>query len=297
MKPPQLKWLGALVVIVSIIFLFERLWAHREIILLWSPSNRVLLVISLGAFFYSFSCLLLSMAWGWLLQAFGCSIRPISYHSIYGRSQITKYLPGNIFHYVGRQVLGHQAGCPHAALLGATLLETVGLVFVSSLLGLTSAMYYESWWVTETLSQAMQFGPVILFMIIIGVVLSRLWHSKPKPRFIWTTLIGAGLLYTIYFASVGTILLELVIEITDTIPSIGRLVGGFALIWLIGFITPGAPGGIGVRELLLTLFLTPQVGEHFSLLIAGLFRVVTLLGDAVFFLVAIILERRRDRWQ
>lgn len=65
--------------------------------------------------------------------------------------------------------------------------------------------------------------------------------------------------------------------------STGPIVVLFSVAWVIGFITPGAPGGIGVREALLLFLLTPVIGEEVSLRTAFWFRGVTILGDGFFF--------------
>ena len=62
----------------------------------------------------------------------------------------------------------------------------------------------------------------------------------------------------------------------------------FLLAWLIGFITPGAPGGIGVREASLLIATTAIMGAGPALLFAAATRIVTLGGDALFALAALI---------
>ena len=56
--------------------------------------------------------------------------------------------------------------------------------------------------------------------------------------------------------------------------------------WFAGFIIPGAPGGIGVREAIIILFLTPIIGEAESIVAAVGLRFVTLLGDVWFYTIS-----------
>ena len=56
--------------------------------------------------------------------------------------------------------------------------------------------------------------------------------------------------------------------------------------WLAGLLTPGAPAGIGVRELVLVLLLKGIVPEAELLLAVLLSRLVTVGGDLLFYLVA-----------
>src|SRR5690606_6014743 len=59
-----------------------------------------------GALLYGAAGFLLSSAWYQLLGADGPNASSRPHHAVYGRTQIAKYLPGNVFHLVGRQVMG-----------------------------------------------------------------------------------------------------------------------------------------------------------------------------------------------
>ena len=67
--------------------------------------------------------------------------------------------------------------------------------------------------------------------------------------------------------------------------------------WLIGFITPGAPGGVGVRETLLVMFLTPSLGAGAAIGTTLSFRIVSVVADGLAFPVGSALlagTRRRS---
>lgn len=53
------------------------------------------------------------------------------------------------------------------------------------------------------------------------------------------------------------------------------------LAWMAGYLVPGAPGGLGVREAVLLLGLAPTVGEPSALAAAASYRMVTVLSDVV----------------
>jgi uncharacterized membrane protein YbhN (UPF0104 family) len=56
-------------------------------------------------------------------------------------------------------------------------------------------------------------------------------------------------------------------------------IGAFASSWLLGFLAPGAPAGLGVREAALALWLEPALGAPSAVLLIVLLRVATTLGD------------------
>ena len=91
----------------------------------------------------------------------------------------------------------------------------------------------------------------------------------------------------IFFLIAGLLLVIIVNLFLDiNINLIAKLVVIFSISWLSGFIIPGAPGGIGVREAVIIFFITPIIGEAQSVAIAIALRFVTLLGDVWFLMIS-----------
>ena len=61
----------------------------------------------------------------------------------------------------------------------------------------------------------------------------------------------------------------------------------FRLPGLAGYITPRSSGRLSVRKALLVLHLSPIMGESDAIIAAFALRLVTVLGDLFFFLVAL----------
>ena len=59
--------------------------------------------------------------------------------------------------------------------------------------------------------------------------------------------------------------------------------------WLIGFATPGAPAGIGIRELVLIQMLGSTIVETELILAVLVGRLVTAMGDILYFTIAAVL--------
>ena len=70
------------------------------------------------------------------------------------------------------------------------------------------------------------------------------------------------------------------------------LTGAFVLAWLAGLLTPGAPAGVGVRELVLFFLLKEMVSEVDLVLAIVLGRMVTVLGDVLFYLGVVLMPKR-----
>jgi hypothetical protein len=68
----------------------------------------------------------------------------------------------------------------------------------------------------------------------------------------------------------------------------------FSLAWAIGFVTPGAPAGLGVREGAMMFMLSGMAPEDATLLLITAARIATLAADAVWFTVGIFYFRYRE---
>ena len=64
--------------------------------------------------------------------------------------------------------------------------------------------------------------------------------------------------------------------------------GAYSLAWLAGFVIPGAPGGLGVREFVLYALISPWVDDKVLLMAIASSRIVTTLGDVVFYIMGLI---------
>jgi uncharacterized membrane protein YbhN (UPF0104 family) len=73
-----------------------------------------------------------------------------------------------------------------------------------------------------------------------------------KPQ--W--LIHGSILTVFVFVLHGLIAQAVLVGVFQVSAPLATVTGVFALAWVVGFLTPGAPAGIGVREVVLTLGLT-----------------------------------------
>ena len=69
----------------------------------------------------------------------------------------------------------------------------------------------------------------------------------------------------------------------------GNVAGVYCFAWLVGFVTPGAPGGIGIREALLSVLLANVVSPEMITVAVIFNRVVTVLGDLIAYPAAMLI--------
>ncbi|MDA8018274.1 MAG: flippase-like domain-containing protein [Thermoanaerobaculia bacterium] len=245
-----------------------------------------------GALAYAALSVLNALAWWWLAGLYGCRPTLRRGYEVFARSQVAKYLPGNIFHYVSRQLLGRRAGLSHTALVASSILEMASmLTAAAALILLASGTTYlpdhdhHLVWLAST-------GGILVLVFgwrVMDTGLRRFGPTAPwfqgLPRLRFgdaARLFGPTLVFHISFAvGVGGILWALVSVIAPETaqPSFLRVVGIFPLAWMAGTVTLGAPAGVGVREAVLTwqlgTLLTPAQAAATALAL----RLVTLSGD------------------
>ena len=232
-------------------------------------------------------------AWQRLLTAFGETPARWSAERHLLLSQIGKYVPGNVAQYLGRAALSVKAGMRPTAVGAALMTETVLTVaggFVATGLCLALAPRTVTT-LLETLPGDAPIGWLVLglagflaILILAALLSRRSGRLASLPPIRLKPVIGAGALYFVSFLLLG-LSLHLVTSLVSPqgAPSVALSISVFALAWIIGLVTPGAPGGLGVRDTILILGLAPVIGTSAALSAAILHRAVSVVGDVICF--------------
>lgn len=229
---------------------------------------------------YGLANLLLAIAWRYVLTDLDIRTSPSWAVNVYAITQLAKYLPGNVFHFAGRQAVGMGHGIPARKLLKSTVRELVlltaaGLIFTPLVL---KAFFPESSILVLCFS--------LLFLLATGVsIVLATWGTSTARAFI------------LYVAFLG-ISAALFVAIIRTLSggeeegiAVAILVGGsYVAAWLVGLLTPGAPAGIGVRELVLLFLLSSLFAEPIVSLSIATSRFVTITGDVLFYVGGLLIN-------
>ena len=213
---------------------------------------------------------------------FGVQVTRLWSLRTYGISQLAKYLPGNFFHLAGRQAMGMAAGVSALSLAKSALWE-LGLIAVAGML--------YGWLVLPLLMPGFpSIVSIILFLGTVWVVaylLCRIIGPQVAVSFGWQMLFLA--------VSGGTFVILLAMIVSSTVLHVQTwlLIGGaYVFAWLLGLVTPGAPAGVGVREMILLLLLKGFVADADLLMAVLLGRLVTVLGDLSFFVAGFLIPAK-----
>lgn len=217
-------------------------------------------------------------------------------------SQIGKYIPGNVAHLVGRLALARMDGLGTGPVGLAMLVEIFLVVASGGLLvallllvapdlvlrlmpGFDAAM---SWRLTVLLVALLVGGVAIAAWLFSRKVRRRSEGAVRPQRALWPLA-----LHLVNFLILG---LSLALVMQAVSPGSGAgialPVAVFVAAWTIGFLTPGAPGGIGVREGLIVLGLGAAIGEGPALAVALLHRALAIGGDVAVFLAGLAVRMR-----
>ena len=280
--------LGWLVVALALGFVGARLWQGGAWDLVRPRLGLLLLATTGGALLYGLAGFLLSAAWREILAAERPPGPAAAYHAVYGRTQIAKYLPGNCFHFVGRQVLGPALGHSQAALALASLVEGILLLAVAASLALPLALPRFGGWTLVLPAGAL----AALALVSATPGLARVRFQPDGGTYRASRLLRALVLQAAFFAAAGGVLwllAALLVAPPAAAPGPLTTIGALALAWAAGFVTPGAAAGVGVREAVLMVALDGPLGPEASAVVALAFRLVTTAGDGMFCAFALTL--------
>lgn len=298
------RWIGAALAVLGLAWLIVFGWRHAAELpeISWDARRVAGLASAVGL--YELTLLSGALAWHLLLRALGEKPRFATALGILAVSQAAKYLPGNVGHYVGRVALAKESGIATSPVLLTLGLETAcailaGLAVAATGLPLGSGTPLAPWRIGLAACAAV--GALVLTLVLIRrePVRRRLRLPEPpaggpprQPR-----QLGAGLACLclcgfnfLVFGACATILARTVLSAPSA--PLPALTGLFAAAWVAGFITPGAPAGLGVREAVLVGGLKPIVGPGLAFGLPVLFRLVTTAGDGLGFGLGWLLRRR-----
>jgi len=220
----------------------------------------------------------------------------------YVRANLYKYMPGNVMHYVGRNEIAAEGIVSFKQVNAASVIEILASVIAASTITLLFAGQYVFQYLRQfEVSRWIIWGIVALCVVaLIAVVilrkrLAQSWEKMWNPKIFCAA--GKMIAICIAWNFVGNLLFACLlgalgceIAFTDYFPIIGMYSGA----WIVGFITPGVPGGIGVREAMLNLFLSGLIPAWAVSLAGVLIRVAQIIGELLAYAVVAIVIKRRE---
>lgn len=292
------KWVG-ITIVAACCALYT-----RQVFLLFSnnsmdlASATHLFPASIGSYMAAY--LAAAMGWQMLLMVVETKANPLLSVGIFTTSQFAKYLPGNIGHHAGRVFLSTKYGYSGSKVV---LTMAVELAMVVSAMLLLSLPVLGQWSERFSLASRGAWFAAVLVVLLAALAVALLFFRKRGSPPLFASIseslrqVRAEKLRSAACVFVAFLLINLQILLTVlslglldagsqlfTIENLSKSVAVFSAAWLVGFLVPGAPAGIGIREMVLTEGLAPLVGRDQAILLAMLFRILTIMADLLAFM-------------
>ncbi len=292
---------GWLLALVSIAWVLRPILSNARDLSGRIAAGPLTLTIALSSVIYGvLSIALMATAWWWLTGVYGTRGRPRRAIAVWARTWVAKYFPGNVGHYVGRQLLAAEIGQRQVVVVAASALEVVGQLAVGAAIVLSgvggrfrslrgeppAGSTLSTGLLLLAIVAAVVAWPLIDFGLRRSPVIRDRLGGLPKLSSVQlvANLGPALVLYAVSFVAFGTVLWALVqAGWLSAASPVGwaEAVWVYTASWAVGFVVVGAPAGLGVREATITLLLTDAMGRSDAATAALAFRFVTLLGDLV----------------
>ena len=243
----------------------------------------------LSFLFCILSIYLNAYAWKYIVRWFGKEFKSNNLVSFYVLTNILKYVPGGVWHFVERfnfikKISNPQIALystliePYFMLSGSFLLASLGLIF--------SPLYFFLIFPLVFLNRKL----IYLILIRIGILKGKLFEVLRLPN---SKDYFAKRINIISFFPTRALLLEIGFVLskfigfyiclntfyTSNTLNIIFLLVIFSLSWSLGLVVPAAPGGVGVFEACLLLFVGKSIPENIILISLVYFRVISTSAD------------------
>ncbi|MGF1603920.1 MAG: hypothetical protein ACFCU8_18265 [Thermosynechococcaceae cyanobacterium] len=255
------RFIYLFILAAALAFLAETLYRHWQSIssVQITPVAWSCLVFATGITL--FSHIWTGWVWGLILEALGQPVSKAGCVQIYLTTNIAKYLPSNLIHLYGRTVGATEMGVPLGPASLSVVLDTLLMASSGLMMGLLSI---------PKQGQFFAFlGLVGILFIVHPRVLQRLVQLVPTGKKGKPPNSGAPTLRLQHYplkpllGEIGFMItrsLSFVITLGAITPIdpllIPKYMSIYSIGWLMGFIIPGVPGGIGVLELIASRLLS-----------------------------------------
>jgi len=292
---------GTILMLVSLVFVAERILSMRhDLDLAIFTSPRTLVALFAIACVEAVAVILLSLNFrGLVTDVSGVPVDRRLAVKVYAVSNLYKYIPGGVMYVLGRNQMAVQTDeLGHGKVALATVLEGVTLVAAASILSTVYAFHYSFYYFRQIQLPPMA-GLILVFMILLSAPVLYLCRRRLKTALEKLKDSTKDFRLRMLFKRLGTMLLLINLSpltFLVTLMILGQplylelgvtVMGLFILSWLAGFLTPGAPSGLGIREAVLLMFLSATVNEGILLSAIVTHRILAVTGDVIAYGIAL----------
>lgn len=278
----SLRWV---ILGVTLFYLVKVLKDHWQEVIKLSITDIGWLSLTVGLVITLIAHICGSWVWILILKSLGQPVKQRWAIQIYLKTNIAKYLPGNVWHFYGRISALSSVGSSLRIATLSVLLEPLLLAAAALAIALTGSKM-------EQTGQTIGWQLLGLIVILIGIhprflnpIIQFLGRFKKKHRDgetlrlkyypLLPLLAALGFLGLRGLGFITTLMCLVPVHLSQ----IPQIMSSFSLAWFLGLVLPGAPGGIGVFEATILNLLQHNFNVVSLLGILALFRLVSLLAE------------------
>lgn len=272
--------LGILVIFLTVIFITKTFASYYEQL---QQTISSLSPFEVGASFLLFIGYLYmrALSWRFLVISLGGSISKVQALTVWFLSEVTRFIPGNVWAYASRVYLSRQRNLPNNTALLAVPVEIAVVALTTTLLSLfailnnISSLPLNLTFLFLVLGLLIGLMGLFFFQNVIRRFVSKIISQKLDP----IPLLGAFILQACawFLYSLATIVLVNQLAPKDTL----LFLSSSLLAWLVGYLSFVTPMGLGVREGAFIVLTGQQIGIPQAAFIALLSRATLIAAELV----------------
>jgi glycosyltransferase 2 family protein len=227
--------------------------------------------------------------WTWILRGLNQPVDAVYFIQVYLKTNIAKYLPGNIWHYYGRILAAKNAQVSSGAatlsvLLEPLLMATAAVIIIiclgNNLTSIQNNYFLRGIQILGLIGLLCAIHPRFLNPIIgfLKKIKSKKSDSSEVSLDHYPILPLIGELGFVGLRGSGFILTVFALTPLE-LNQIPLLFATFSVAWLLGLIVPGAPGGIGVFEASAIALLDHRFPPAIVISSIGLYRLISIIAE------------------
>jgi len=228
-------------------------------------------------------------AWRRMMKAYTLKgMKYILAYYYFAKTEIAKYLPGNVFHFVGRQALASKIGLNQKQMAKISMFHMLTIAIGTVVSTAIFIMF------TDTIANYIKYLMIAASIALLAFI-TLIYPTITKYNKLYITL-----LISISIAMQGFLLAIIVVwQLNNpTTSQFFMLAGVFMISWLVGFVTPGASGGLGVREgafIAIANFIHLDISSQIVLFSIFFVRFVNIVTDVVMYISTFAIKNVENR--
>ena len=280
-----------IITFICLIFLGYSIYENFESLSNQRINTEELLWLLLAIIFSSLSVIINAYAWKLLINNIGCCSNRVNIIKLFLVTNIYKYLPGGIWHFVSRY---------NALRLEFSTEKSVESILLEPLLMLVSGLLFVPFGGSNIFIFTLCWSSVLVFLPgLREIIIKKLktlkatiftYNDQPNNRSLalHNQNISKKIFYPykplfveiifIIFRFLGFLCCVKAFSI-GSLASQGELLSSFSFAWIIGLVVPAAPGGVGVFESVILFRLGSHLPEASLLASLLCYRLVSTVAD------------------